>query len=218
MGPNSYTGPADPVPSEYEWTAPGLPEFLDRLTSDYPNAQIVQNRGLFFFDPRLSHYTYNAAEHIDYVMFESYRLDSREDINWTPQFYRENKKRIRQLLMVAASDAASSDDGFTVLSLGYAEGPGAETEVPADIAEATDSGFLHYITNAELNDIRTDAINARDSNTYPDRTAPQWSSTGYVNLDSAWQDAYSQSLIPRTRSPPEPALSPRLKKKWSPRR
>jgi hypothetical protein len=187
MGPNSYTGPDAPVPSEYEWTAPGFRAFLNRLTRDYPDTLIVQNRGLFFFDPRLPHYTHSAGEYVDYVMFESYRLDSNETVAINDRFYRENRDRIRQLLMVEAGRA----DGFRVLSLGYAEGPGAEGEVADDIAEATASGFVHYITNAALTEIRTETLFVRDGERFPDNTAPVWSTTGYVD------GSYTEALVPR---------------------
>ncbi len=176
MGPNSYTGPDDPVPSEYEWTAPGLLEFLTRLSREYPNARIVQNRGLFFFDPRLAHYSYNAAEQIDYVMFESYRLDSNESEPYNPRFYRENRDRVRQLLMVEATQP----EGFRVLSLGYDEGAGPN-DIEADIEEATNSGFMHYITDERLELIRTDTLDTRDPDVSPDTAAPEWSTTGYVD-------------------------------------
>ncbi|MFO8042623.1 MAG: hypothetical protein R6U25_05430 [Alkalispirochaeta sp.] len=189
MGPNSYAafssreneqltqdGSSTGVPSEYEWTAPGLGKFLDRLTSDYPEAIIVQNRGLFFFDPRLAHYTHNAGAQIDYLMFESYRLDSDEGAPYNDRFYRENRDRVRQLLMTAATQ----EERFHVLSLGYVEGAGAG-DIETDIAEATDSGFMHYITDAGLEMIRTDTLDTRDPDVSPDTDAPVWSTTGYVD-------------------------------------
>jgi hypothetical protein len=175
------------VPSEYEWTAPGLRAFLDRLTRDYPDTLIVQNRGLFFFDPRLPHYAHSAGEYVDYVMFESYRLDSNEAVAINDRFYRENRDRIRQLLMVEARRS----NGFQVLSLGYAEGPGAEGEVDADIAEATASGFVHYITNSALTTIRSETLFVREASRTPDRDAPVWSTTGYVD------GSYTEALVPR---------------------
>ena len=190
MGPNTYTKSGDPVPSEYEWTAPGLLYFIQNVKRDYPDTLIVQNRGLFFFDPRLAHYKHSARGLIDFVMFESYRLDSSADTDVdTSTYYRENQKRIRQALMVEAS----RPDGFQVLSLGYVAEATDENEVQADIAEATSSGFVHYITNPDITEIRTDALTAR---TVLDTLAPVWSSTGYVNND-VWPDAYTEDLVAR---------------------
>lgn len=189
MGPNTYTDAGATVPSEYEWTAPGLLYFIQNLRRDYADLTIVQNRGLFFFDPRLAHYQHSASGLIDFVMFESYRLDSSDATSVDNAFYRENQKRVRQALMVEAS----RPDGFQVLSLGYVAAPGDEAEVAADIAEASASGFVHYITNPDITALRLDALNARSA---PDSQAPAWSSTGYVNA-TPLPDAYSDSLTPR---------------------
>ena len=72
VAPNSYTAPGSfPAPG-YEWTAPGYHRFLSRLRSDYPDALLAQNRGLFLFDPRLAHYRYNPAALLDFIIFECY--------------------------------------------------------------------------------------------------------------------------------------------------
>ena len=193
MGPNSYTNAGAPVPSEYEWTAAGYPAFLRRLRQDYPDAIVVQNRGLFFFDPRLPHYSHHPEDLVDFVMFESYRLDSSTEVAYTPTFYRENSKRIRQSVMVE-----SAVHGFQVLSLGYDAGPGADgrvgsAEIQLDIQEATDSGFIHYITDPPITEI---TLHTRDTRRRPDEDPPRWTSTGYVNL-TPWPDAYTDDLVPR---------------------
>ena len=191
MGPNTYTNADSPVPSEFEWTAPGLLYFVQNLRRDYPGIKVVQNRGLFFFDPRLAHYRHSARGLIDFVMFESYRLDSDPNLDIAESaYYRENQKRIRQAAMVEAS----RPDGFQMLSLGYvAPSTSDEAQVAADVAEATASGFVHYITNPAITALRIDGLNARNT---PDTEPPVWSSTGYVNYD-AWPDAYLAPLVPR---------------------
>jgi endo-alpha-1,4-polygalactosaminidase (GH114 family) len=190
MGPNTYTNAGAPVPSEFEWTAPGLLYFIQNLRRDHPDILVVQNRGLFFFDPRLAHHRHAARGLIDYVMFESYRLDSSIETSVNNSaYYRENQKRIRQALMVEAC----RPDGFQVLSLGYVAVETDEQEVAADIAEANASGFVHYITNPVITELRIDALNARSS---ADTAAPVWSTTGYVNTEG-YPDAYNAALIPR---------------------
>ena len=42
--PNSYTDDSFPGKTRFEWTAPGVSSFLERLRTDYPDAYILQNR------------------------------------------------------------------------------------------------------------------------------------------------------------------------------
>lgn len=181
--PNSFS--AD---SKFEWTAPGLSEFVARVRSSYPRALLLQNRGLFFFNPDLPHYVYNPGTALDFLLFESYRLDSQTSAEFSPPFFCDNKRNYMPKVV-----AQSQADGFKVLSLGYAEGPsdpvsgatlkdtlvgqseyGFET-LMADIREARDiAGFAHYLTSADLG-LLNDFVR-RNVATGDDR-APQWSST-----------------------------------------
>src|SRR6185503_5692112 len=54
--PNAWTDASSTNQSEFEWTAAGFRAFTQRLRDRYPDRIILQNRGLFFFDPRLPHY------------------------------------------------------------------------------------------------------------------------------------------------------------------
>jgi len=183
--PNSYTNDQSPNQSEFEWTAPGYADFLKKLRSVYPNKLILQNRGLFFFDPRLPHYAYNGGKELDYVLFESYRLDSNTSKLYNSSFFLDNKFSVTPKLMAEANRPG----GFQVLSLGYAEGPKGQISartllgksslgiktLKEDIVQAQDlAGFRHYITDRNLTLANSFVLN---NDKKVDRSPPQWSST-----------------------------------------
>jgi hypothetical protein len=181
VAPNSYTTTDSPVLSKFEWTAAGMSRFVARVRQSYPNRLLLQNRGLFFFDPRLPHFALTTRGSIDFAFFESYRLGSRP----TPgSFHLDNRFNVAPKLMAEAN----RPDGFTVLSLGYAEGtglPGAlDTLVGKDsvgldslledIRVSALAGFRHYMTNAQISLVNTFV---RDHQTRDDRDPPVWTST-----------------------------------------
>ncbi|MGB0495044.1 MAG: hypothetical protein ACPGJI_01715 [Kangiellaceae bacterium] len=190
--PNTYTNSDSFVQTESEWTAPGLNVLLGKLNEDHERALILQNRGLFYFTSQLQHYAFNARSAIDFLFFESYRLDSNvgEEIN--QGFFADNKYNFAPKIMAEANRS----DGFTVVSLGYAEGP-ADTmnsdtllgtnmtgfdSLITDIVETQDlAGFRHYLTDRHvtlLNEF------VRDNSDLDDSTAPIWTST--YNDDFVW--------------------------------
>ena len=183
--PDSYTNPASSNETKYEWTAPGFGGFIRKVHSTYPDKLILQNRGLFFFDPRHPAYAYNARGAIDFVLFESYRLDSSDADLWNPIFYADNEFNIAPKLMAEAN----RPDGFRVLSLGYAEGPpdqmspltllGQSTLGQSDLLEDIRvtqqvAGFRHYLTDAKV-DLVNDFVLTHDD--LDDHDPPQWTST-----------------------------------------
>ncbi len=180
--PNSFTSPASDNPSEFEWTAPGYSAFLARLRQAYPQAVLLQNRGLFFFDPRHPHFRFTTRGSIDLALFESFRLNSNRWEEYSPYFYPDNRYNVAPKLMAEAN----RPDGFRVLSLGYAEGPsiayetltggstsGLETLLE-DVRVAHAQGFRHYITDGGLGVLNTFV---RDHAEFTDTSPPQWSST-----------------------------------------
>lgn len=188
--PNSYTTDDNPSRTRFEWTAAGVKAFMARVKKRYPNALLCQNRGLFFYTPQLPHYRANPRAYVDYLFFESYRLDSSAGALYQEGFFRDNKWNITPKIMAEAA----RPDGFTVLSLGYAEGPEAyglrETLVSGsdtgrdvlleDIEEAEgQAGFSHYLTNGALT-----ALNdfVKENRAVEDHQLPVWSS---VYNDSA---------------------------------
>ncbi len=187
--PNSFTDASSPNQSEFEWTAPGFSAFIERLRNSYPDAVLMQNRGLFFFNPDFPHYAHNTGRDIDLLLFESYRLDSNRSSEFNPYFFTDNK--YNYMPKIAAE--ANRPDGFRVISLGYAEGPVDRIALDTlrdqnslgrdillrDIFETQDlAGFRHYITDAGITYLNHFV---RRYGELSDTVAPMWSSTYNAN-------------------------------------
>lgn len=188
--PNYYTTCSDGDHSSSEWTAKGFANFITKLRSDFPDKVILQNRGLFFFDPRRPQYAVTTRGVIDIGFFESYHLGNDSATN-VSTFFQDNKYNSVPKLMAEANRA----DGFKVLSLGYGDGfsgnkPGMDIKtllgqsimgynyLRDDIEEAMAVGFRHYITNAEVTLVNPFVNNyLAANNTTSDTKAPVWSST-----------------------------------------
>ncbi len=190
--PNAYTTDDNPARTRFEWTAVGAASFMERIRQNYPDKLICQNRGLFFFNHHLEHYQYSTRANVDYVFFESYMLDSSSAALYNEGFFADNRNVQAQMLSVEAG----REDGFTVLSLGYAEGPeefGLSDTLTGkskkgldilnkDIQEAEDiAGVSHYITNGQLTTLNDYVMINR---TQDDETAPVWSSV--YNDSTEW--------------------------------
>jgi hypothetical protein len=187
--PNSYTDGSSANQSEFEWTAPGFADFMATLRTRYPDRLVLQNRGLFLFDPRLPHYAVTTRASVDFVLVESYRLDSSSAQQFHPYFFPDNRNNFAPKLLAEAG----RPDGFRVLSLGYAEGPGIAHDtllgtstvglatLLEDIAEATTRvGFAHYLTDAGVA-----LANAFVRDHLPvDASPPAWTSTYNDNANS----------------------------------
>lgn len=190
--PNAYTDDSSPNKTKFEWTAPGVAQFMKTLKEKYPDKLILQNRGIFFYNPQLAHYKYNPRTYVDYVMFESYMLDSNTTTLCYGGYAADNRYNYAPKLIAEAS----RPDGFQVLSLGYAEGPeeyhlketllgnssdGLEPLLE-DIAVAQDeAGFMHYITDGGVV-LVNDFVITHESKV--DNAAPTWSST--YNTSTSW--------------------------------
>jgi len=183
--PNSFTDAGSPNETESEWTAAGFAGFIRRVHETYPSKLILQNRGLFFFDPRKPHFQVNAADAIDFALFESYRLDSDPSHQWDAYHYPDNRYNIAPKLMAEADRPG----GFTVLSLGYAEGPADVMSSQTLVGKSTlglDSlmedihvtqalaGFRHYLTDGRVHMVNDFVRSHAD---LEDRSPPIWTST-----------------------------------------
>jgi hypothetical protein len=184
--PNSFTFAGSENPSEFEWTAPGFRDFIRRLRETYPGKRILQNRGLFFFDPRYPQYRHTTRPYVDYVLYESFRLNSNTWEQYNPQHFADNLHNVAPKLRAEAD----RPDGFQVLSLGYAVGPGID---PATLTGGSTAGldtlledirvtqevagFRHHLTEEP---IRVHSF-VRDQPAPADRAAPVWSSTWNIN-------------------------------------
>ena len=199
--PNSWTDDSSSNPTEFEWTAPGFAAFLGRLRATYPDVVVLQNRGLFFFDPRNPQFDFIPRGQLDFVLYESYRLNSGATDNPDPYHYPNNRFNYAPKLMAEANRS----DGFRVLSLGYAEGP------PDQMAEATLvggsslgfeslledirvteelAGFRHYLSNSHVTLVNRFVMDHADRT---DASPPVWTST--------WND---QSSYPEPPGQPTP--------------
>ena len=187
--PNAWTTPDSGNMSEFEWTAPGYRLFLERLRAAFPEAAVLQNRGLFFFDPRQTHYAVTTRGLVDLVLFESYRLDNSAVDNPHPYFYPDNRHNVMPKLMAEAN----RPDGFRVLSLGYAEGAPDRMSPLTLTGESTlgfdslledirvtqhEAGFRHYLTDRHIRIVNRFV---RDHADLADAAPPVWSSTYNVN-------------------------------------
>lgn len=185
--PNGWTGPGDPDQAEFEWTAAGYAALVGRLRTEYPNALVLQNRGLFFFSPDLPHYGLLSPSDISFLKIENYRLDRNSGQEFDPYTFADNKFNFAPKLQAEAYRKG----GFQVLSLGYAEGPGIDHDtllgrstaglatLQADIDEAQrQAGFRHYLT-----DSGGQVVNqfVRDRADMTDDDPPVWSSTYNAN-------------------------------------
>ena len=189
--PNSFTSDEDPGRTRFEWTAPGVLEFTKHLKEAYPDKLVLQNRGIFFYNPQLPHYQYTPRAYVDYVMYESFMLDSNPGVLYNESFHADNLYAYAPKLIAEAS----RPDGFQVLSLGYAEGPEEyqlkETLVGnstvgndilmADAKVAEDLGFMHYITDGYVTMTNDYVIHLPKED---DVTAPVWSSV--YNDSTSW--------------------------------
>jgi hypothetical protein len=194
--PNQYTSCSGGNPSKFEWTAPGFSSFVRRVRAAYPGALIMQNRGLFFLDPRHPQYQYTTRGAIDFVLFESYRLDSSTAHLFDPYFYPDNRYNVAPKLLAEAGRA----DGFQILSLGYAEGPSnqmshdtlfgrsmigyADLVEDARVAQPV-AGFRHYLTDAKAALVNSFVIDHSD---LTDTSPPLWTSS-YNDQNPGWPTA-----------------------------
>jgi hypothetical protein len=180
--------------SKFEWTAAGFAAFTARLRDAYPDRILLQNRGLFFFNPKLPHYRVTTRPSIDFAFYESYRLNSTPDSSFNPHpiYYPDNRYNFTPKLMAEAG----RPDGFRVLSLGYAAGSpdqmssatltggsalGFDSLVEDVRVAQSLAGFRHYLTTP-----RIDLPNAfvRDHSSFEDHAPPVWTSTWNLNQSS----------------------------------
>ena len=158
--PNRFTSDEDPNRTRFEWTAPGAAQFMKRLKEEYPDKYLLQNRGLFFYNYSFPQFDYAPREYVDFLMYESYMLDSNSDVLYYETFFSDNQYMHGPKIIAEAN----RPDGFQVLSLGYAEGPeeyqlrntllgrsnvGLDILLE-DIRQAEGGGSSHYITDKYL--------------------------------------------------------------------
>lgn len=182
--PNLFTEDEEANRTRFEWTAPGVALFAERLKEQYPDKYVLQNRGIFFYNYSYPHYDHSPRSYIDFLMYESYMLDSDPSYLYNEGYFADN----RNVFAPKLSAEAGRPDGFRVLSLGYAEGPEefglketlvGESDAGLDILmEDIDqaqnkAGFSHYITDGGVMLVNSFVLDHSDKE---DDAVPIWSS------------------------------------------
>jgi len=186
--PNHFSAPGTPQAVAFEWAAPGYRTFLVRLKEAYPDTYLLQNRGLFFFDPSLPQVDFSPGDLIDGVLFENYRLDSRSDRSYDVSTYLQHQKEVLPDLTAHAQVF-----GFQLFSLGYIHPQTRLDEVEKELEETVSVGLVPALTNPAVADLHFATYQAR---ALPDTTPPRWTNTAYQNTE-AWPRAYRRPLVPR---------------------
>lgn len=144
--PNSYTRDEDLNKTRFEWTAPGIYSFTQRLKEEYPDKLIAQNRGLFFYDYHFKHFEYKPSEYIDFLMYENYFPSNQS--GYTSKIQAEaNRPNGFQILSLEYIDPKQEDLKQTLLG---------NSKVKLDYllenmeSAQEKSGFSHYITDPDL--------------------------------------------------------------------
>ncbi|HEY4415153.1 MAG TPA: hypothetical protein VGO57_05625, partial [Verrucomicrobiae bacterium] len=156
----------------YEWIAPGMQSFIERIHTNYPGKLLMANRGLFFFDPNLKTYAYNIRPYVDMVMFESYYSDT--STNLVSPSFSDNKYDFAPKL----NAEAGRPDGFNLFVVDYDHTPPQPAgTVNQDYVESMGiQGWPLYRTNPSLNEaLNTNTMSwlATNADTQP----PVWDST-----------------------------------------
>jgi hypothetical protein len=181
--PNSFTSGDSTNQGQFEWVAPGTKKLIESIREAYPNTFLLANRGLFFYNPDLTTYPFTLRGLVDFVLFESFQLDSSSEHWFDESIFNDNKYNYAQKLLAEADRS----DGFRVLSLGYTEGPQGDLIKKAaageqntttqllqtDLQEAGNLGMVHFITNGKVNDFNTFASDHRET----EIKIPTWGST-----------------------------------------
>lgn len=161
--------------ADYHWTAAGMSQGIARLREWYPQAVIIGNRGLFFFDPaQTASYAHNIRSYVNAIMFESYYTEW----NWNSgtggvsPYFADNKAYWAQRV----NTEAQKSDGFTVLCLDYLNPAQVDYQLMLENQrhEAIDvQGWTDAVSSIMLDEIRYDIYHQHT----PDINPPTWSKT-----------------------------------------
>ncbi|MBI9104526.1 MAG: hypothetical protein JEY99_19075 [Spirochaetales bacterium] len=180
--PNGWTDENSFVQNEFEWTAPGYADFIKRLKEKYPDKIVIQNRAVFLLRPGFKqHYLkYTTRPYIDFLLFESFRLNSNITEDYNEQYYFDNRYNYAPPILAEASRT----DGFQILSLGYAAGSTESLRSALDTGSFNESliedirvtqniGFRHYLSTPEVDHLNNYVLDYGD---WTDTEPPAWSS------------------------------------------
>jgi len=157
----------------YHWTVAGMSQCVAQLRQWYPQAVIVGNRGLFYFDPaQAASYAHTIRPYVNAIMFESYYTEW----NWNTSaggvspYFADNKNYWASRV----NTEAQKPDGFTVLCLDYLNPAQADyqTMLETQKHEAIDAqGWTDAVSGILLDEIRYDIYHQHT----PDVNPPTWS-------------------------------------------
>ncbi len=160
---------------EYHWTVAGMSDCIAGLRAGYPQAVIIGNRGLFYFDPaQTASYAHNIRSDVNAIMFESYYTEW----NWSTSrggvspYFADNKNYWASRV----NTEAQKSDGFTVLCLDYLNPAQADYRLMLENQrhEAIDvQGWTDAVSSIMLDEIRYDIYHQHA----PDVNPPTWSKT-----------------------------------------
>lgn len=189
--PNNWTPTTNKYHTKFEWTAPGYADFIMRLKEKYPDKIVVQNRAVFLFRSgfKQKYLKYTTRPYIDFLMFESFRLNSDTSEGYSEEHYNDNRYNYAPPILAEAG----REDGFQVLSLGYAVSNINESSDPLasalnsgasnpslieDITVTQNIGFRHYLSNTQVAHLNTYVMDKGD---LTDNSPPAWTSIYNIN-------------------------------------
>jgi hypothetical protein len=143
----------------YAWTNAGMSELIRKLHQAYPDAPLVANRGLHYFDPDSPAYANTIRPYVSGVMFENYYTTwnysrGRGELS---SYWRDQSTYWAPRLQAEANKA----DGFRVMVLDYVNPSqsGFASFLAAQRAEvARWSGWLNSINEIQLESIFTQLL------------------------------------------------------------
>ncbi|HEB84879.1 MAG TPA: hypothetical protein ENI92_07755, partial [Bacteroidetes bacterium] len=143
--------------SSYGWTAEGMANLIAEIRGWYPDALLVANRGLFYFNPSNSAYQYNIRPLINGVMFEDYYTEWEGGAGVVSPYFADNRDTWAPVLH-AEGDLA---DGFTVFILDYLnlDQPDYDQMLSSQLAAVNaQAGWLNHISALSLDQVRFDTF------------------------------------------------------------
>ncbi len=184
----------------YCWTKEGMSNLIAHLRELYPDKILIQNRGLFFFDPSMpDYYALNTRHYINGLMFESYYLEwdwGTNTAHVSPWFSQN-----RTYWAPRVNNEAHQPDGFTVFALDYINlNQANHDELLSQQIYYTieEQGWVDYVSHPNLDVIRYDVFHSHPDG---DRNPPTWNTTiGLMQAEPSgtsvtlkWNDATDQT-------------------------
>lgn len=173
-GPNPWGLP-------YQWTSPGMINYIEHLRQIFPDKYILANRGLFYFDPSIPNeyqYADRYRKAINGLMIESYY--STWDWNKSIGVYNTSFPQLRDYFAPLINDQAHKPDGFNVFILDYMSQWQSNHDALLDTVvkvSERDQGWLVSVSPILLDSIWFDVYNHH----LTDNNPPSWAKIVGIN-------------------------------------